>query len=280
MTLTLRPDVTLDFLRNRQRGSLPELLGVRTGVARQRRADRRIADPARTARAERLPARGHRDRSRRYVLRLRVHRASAREGAKNFTTVELKSNHVGTAREGKIIAKATAVHLGRSTQVWDATVTNARRQDHRAVSLHADDSVLMPHDGAQARRQPNAARDRVQIERFSERIGEPVQRRFAQRRIVERLRIARRPPMRAAPRTLPACRRGRADRSRRSGRRPKSRRPDARRRSAHRRGRASAAPLRARPCGFRSRARRRAPSPNASRPVTFFSSLCGVSVVE
>jgi uncharacterized protein (TIGR00369 family) len=32
---------------------------------------------------------------------------------------------VGTAREGRIIARATAVHLGRSTHVWDATVTNA-----------------------------------------------------------------------------------------------------------------------------------------------------------
>jgi uncharacterized protein (TIGR00369 family) len=46
------------------------------------------------------------------------------EGAQNFTTIELKSNHLGTAREGTVVATATAVHLGRTTQVWDATVTN------------------------------------------------------------------------------------------------------------------------------------------------------------
>ena len=46
------------------------------------------------------------------------------EGAKGFTTIELKANFLGTAREGAIACRATAVHLGRSTQVWDAVVTN------------------------------------------------------------------------------------------------------------------------------------------------------------
>ena len=45
-------------------------------------------------------------------------------GAKGFTTIELKSNHLGTALEGVIEAEVTAAHLGRSTQVWDATVRN------------------------------------------------------------------------------------------------------------------------------------------------------------
>lgn len=45
-------------------------------------------------------------------------------GAENFTTIELKSNHLGTAREGVVMATAKAVHLGRTTQVWDATVVN------------------------------------------------------------------------------------------------------------------------------------------------------------
>lgn len=45
------------------------------------------------------------------------------EGALGFTTIELKSNHLGTAREGSIDCRATPVHLGRNTQVWDATVT-------------------------------------------------------------------------------------------------------------------------------------------------------------
>jgi uncharacterized protein (TIGR00369 family) len=45
-------------------------------------------------------------------------------GAENFTTVELKTNHVGTARDGTVSCVATLVHGGRTTQVWDATVTH------------------------------------------------------------------------------------------------------------------------------------------------------------
>ena len=47
------------------------------------------------------------------------------EGANSFTTIELKSNFLGTAREGRVDCIATPVHLGRTTQVWDATVRAA-----------------------------------------------------------------------------------------------------------------------------------------------------------
>ena len=50
--------------------------------------------------------------------------ASLPEGARGFTTIELKSNFLGTARDGSIACRATPVHLGRTTQVWDAVVTN------------------------------------------------------------------------------------------------------------------------------------------------------------
>src|SRR6476659_6719415 len=50
--------------------------------------------------------------------------AALPEGAKGFTTIELKSNFLGTAREGHIACRATPVHLGRTTQVWDAVVTS------------------------------------------------------------------------------------------------------------------------------------------------------------
>lgn len=50
--------------------------------------------------------------------------ANLPEGAVGFTTVELKSNHLGTAREGTVACVAKAVHLGRTTQVWDAVVTH------------------------------------------------------------------------------------------------------------------------------------------------------------
>jgi len=45
------------------------------------------------------------------------------EGSSGFTTIELKSNFLGTAREGAIACRAWPVHLGRTTQVWDAEVT-------------------------------------------------------------------------------------------------------------------------------------------------------------
>lgn len=46
------------------------------------------------------------------------------KGAQGFTTVELKSNHIGTVREGELRCVATVQHFGRSTQVWDAIVTD------------------------------------------------------------------------------------------------------------------------------------------------------------
>lgn len=51
--------------------------------------------------------------------------ASLPEGASGFTTLEIKSNHLGTAREGVVECVAKAAHLGRTTQVWDATVSSA-----------------------------------------------------------------------------------------------------------------------------------------------------------
>lgn len=46
------------------------------------------------------------------------------EGAIGFTTIELKSNHLGTAKDGTIDCVAKPAHLGRNTQVWDAIVTH------------------------------------------------------------------------------------------------------------------------------------------------------------
>jgi 1,4-dihydroxy-2-naphthoyl-CoA hydrolase len=46
------------------------------------------------------------------------------DGATGFTTIELKSNFLATARTGTLYAEATRVHAGRTTQVWDAVVTN------------------------------------------------------------------------------------------------------------------------------------------------------------
>jgi len=41
-------------------------------------------------------------------------------GASGFTTIELKANFLGTAREGVVSTEARLVHAGRTTQLWDA----------------------------------------------------------------------------------------------------------------------------------------------------------------
>ena len=47
------------------------------------------------------------------------------EESESFTTIELKCNFLGSAREGeRVVGRAVPVHVGRSTQVWDVTVTN------------------------------------------------------------------------------------------------------------------------------------------------------------
>ena len=65
------------------------------------------------------------------------------EGAKGFTTIELKSNFLGTAREGAIRCRATPVHLGRTTQVWDALVTNEANEAKIAL-FRCTQMVLWP----------------------------------------------------------------------------------------------------------------------------------------
>jgi uncharacterized protein (TIGR00369 family) len=70
-------------------------------------------------------------------------RALLPEGASGFTTIELKSNFLGTVREGRVSCVATAVHAGRSTQVWDAVVTAAATGKTMAL-FRCTQSVLWP----------------------------------------------------------------------------------------------------------------------------------------
>jgi uncharacterized protein (TIGR00369 family) len=48
--------------------------------------------------------------------------ASLPDGASGFTTIELKTNFLGTALDGTVSCRSALVHGGRTTQVWDATV--------------------------------------------------------------------------------------------------------------------------------------------------------------
>ncbi len=69
--------------------------------------------------------------------------ASLPQEATGFTTIELKSNHLGTARDGTIASRATPLHVGRTTQVWDAVVTH-RESGKTLAMFRCTQLVLYP----------------------------------------------------------------------------------------------------------------------------------------
>jgi len=64
-------------------------------------------------------------------------------GASGFTTLELKANFIGTALEGAIVCRAAPLHLGRTTQVWDAVVSVEGTQAQIAL-FRCTQMVLWP----------------------------------------------------------------------------------------------------------------------------------------
>lgn len=67
-------------------------------------------------------------------------------GAVGFTTIELKSNHLGTTLDGTVQCVASAVHLGRTTHVWDAVLTH--RQSGRTLALFRCTQMILYPKGA------------------------------------------------------------------------------------------------------------------------------------
>jgi uncharacterized protein (TIGR00369 family) len=65
------------------------------------------------------------------------------EGATGFTTIELKSNFLRTVREGAIACRARIVHGGRTTQVWDATVS-AEETGKTLALFRCTQAILWP----------------------------------------------------------------------------------------------------------------------------------------
>ncbi|MFX1762726.1 PaaI family thioesterase [Paraburkholderia sp. A1RI-2L] len=118
----LRTDITIDSLHQRQRGRLPELIGFRAVAL-----DQGLLRAELDIRSELLAPNGFLHAATVICLADTACGygcfAHLPPGAQNFTTIELKSNFLGTAREGTLSVVATGVHLGRSTQIWDATVT-------------------------------------------------------------------------------------------------------------------------------------------------------------
>src|SRR5262245_57862195 len=119
--MALRPDFTLDTANRRGVGFLPELFGFRVIAVAEGEIDAEIdVRPAIIAPNGYLHAAS--------VVALADTAcgygclAHLPADATGFTTIELKTNFLGTAREGTVGCAARAVHLGRTTHVWDATV--------------------------------------------------------------------------------------------------------------------------------------------------------------
>ena len=69
------------------------------------------------------------------------------ENATSFTTVESKANFLSSAREGEVVtALATPLHLGSTTQVWDATVTN-ESSGRTMAAYRCTQMILYPRAG-------------------------------------------------------------------------------------------------------------------------------------
>jgi 1,4-dihydroxy-2-naphthoyl-CoA hydrolase len=130
--MPLRPEITLDSLNRRGDGKLPGLIGFRvTSLAEGLLAAEFDIRP------ELLAPNGFLHAATIVALADTACGygciAHLPQGATNFTTVELKSNFFATAREGTVATVARPVHLGNSTQVWDAEVT--RKADGRQMAL-------------------------------------------------------------------------------------------------------------------------------------------------
>ncbi len=120
--MRLRPDITLEALNARTKGTLPDFFGLQVlHIDERELLMRMVIQPVFLAPNGFLHAAS--------VIALAdtacgfATIAHLPEGAESFTTIELKSNFLGTAREGAVDAVARAAHTGRNTQVWDATVT-------------------------------------------------------------------------------------------------------------------------------------------------------------
>jgi uncharacterized protein (TIGR00369 family) len=138
----MRSDVTLESLQRRGEGRLPGFVGLRIVALAANRIDAEL-----DIRPELVAPNGYLHAA--TVIALADTSAGygclahLPEGAQGFTTIELKSNFLGTARDGTLACVATPAHLGRSTQVWDAVVT--RKADGATIALfRCTQMVLWP----------------------------------------------------------------------------------------------------------------------------------------
>jgi uncharacterized protein (TIGR00369 family) len=142
----LRPEITAQSLNDRGVDFLPgwfglEILAVEPGLIRSRLAIcRQMLAPNGFLHAASIIALADTTAGYATIAHLPA-------GAENFTTIELKSNFLGTVRSGAITALATPLHAGRNTQVWDVEVSgteNGQTSGRRIAAFRCTQMILWP----------------------------------------------------------------------------------------------------------------------------------------
>ncbi len=136
----------LEELNNRGTGTLPGLIGIEILEAEEGRLMSRL-----DLRAELMAPNGYlhaatiialADTSCGYGTFVGLP-----EDAEGFTTIELKSNFLGTKHEGIIECEAKLAHGGGTTQVWDATVTDEESGKTLAL-FRCTQMILYPRESS------------------------------------------------------------------------------------------------------------------------------------
>ena len=136
----INKDITVDILNQRSKGFLPGLIGIEFTAINSGSVESKL-----DIRPDHLAPNGY------------LHAATAvaladtscgygtvvnmPSGGISFTTIELKSNFLGTVRSGTILCKATMIHGGKSTQVWDAQVTDA--ENGKVITLFRCTQIIL-----------------------------------------------------------------------------------------------------------------------------------------
>lgn len=119
----LRPEMTVAFFNEGAVGRLPGMVGVVLMSLEQGRAvGEMVIRPELLAQNGRL----HAGTFVALADTMAGHATMAHlpDGATTFATVELKTNYLSTLTEGVVQCEVTAQHLGRTTHVWDAVMSD------------------------------------------------------------------------------------------------------------------------------------------------------------
>lgn len=66
------------------------------------------------------------------------------DGKKFFVRgIEISANHVKSIKEGEVFARATLLHNGRTTQLWDIRITD---KDNQLISLCKLTTIALPRE--------------------------------------------------------------------------------------------------------------------------------------